>query len=331
MKFDQKNRTFVKKLIPLGVFFLFIFITNCDIFKSFKQNIYLADPTIFKDDCIYYLYGTTAGGVDSTNNGIKVYLSNDLVKWEYKGYALKKGNAFGDKGFWAPQIFKRDNLYYMFYTANEKIGIAFSGSPLGPFKEKNRNYFKAKHRQIDPFVFFDNNKFYLYHVKKVINDNEIFVAELKKGLREINEETLTKCLSSECPWENEDNIDFKNVQGPSVFKIDSTYYMLYSANNFKSSNYAVGYATSSSPLGPWNKSKKNPLISFSNINQSGPGHGDVFFNETKNYIKYVLHTHNSIDKLRPRKTGILDLIIDNESKTISLKNESFKFFKVNKK
>ena len=135
-------------------------------------------------------------------------------------------------------------------------------------------------------------------------------------------------ITSECPWENEDNIDFKNVQGPSVFKIDSTYYMLYSENNFKSSNYAVGYATSSSPLGPWNKSK-NPLINFSNINQSGPGHGDVF-NETKNYIKYVLHTHNSIDKLRPRK-GILDLIIDNESKTISLKNESFKFFKVNKK
>ena len=47
------------------------------------------------------------------------------------------------------------------------------------------------------------------------------------------------------------------MSGPSVFKIDSTYYMLYSANNFKSSNYAVGYATSSSPLGPWNKSKKS--------------------------------------------------------------------------
>ena len=36
---------------------------------------------------------------------------------------------------------------------------------------------------------------------------------------------------------NEDNIDFKNVQG-RCFKVDSTYYMLYSANNFKSSNYA---------------------------------------------------------------------------------------------
>ena len=118
MKFDQKNRTFVKKLIPLGVFFLFIFITNCDIFKSFKQNIYLADPTIFKDDCIYYLYGTTAGGVDSTNNGIKVYLSNDLVKWEYKGYALKKGNAFGDKGL-APQIL-REIIYIICFIQQTK-------------------------------------------------------------------------------------------------------------------------------------------------------------------------------------------------------------------
>ena len=46
-----------------------------------------------------------------------------------KGYALK-GKCFWRQRFLGSQIFKRDNLYYMFYTANEKIGIAFSGSPL---------------------------------------------------------------------------------------------------------------------------------------------------------------------------------------------------------
>ena len=308
------------------VFFLSVFIICCSSFESINQDIYLADPSIFEDNGKYYLYGTTSGGIDSTDTGLKVYLSDDLKKWEYKGYALKKGNAFGNKGFWAPQVFKNDSLYYMFYVANEKIGIAFSKSPLGPFKNKNKRYFKANHRQIDPFVFVDKNKYYLYHVRKIIDDNEIFVAELQNDFNGINEETLTKCLSSDLPWENNDDDDFKSVQGPSVFKIDRTYYMLYSANNFKNSNYAVGYATSSSPLGPWNKSKKNPLINFKNIHQMGSGHGDIFFYKTKKNLKYVLHTHNSNTKVRPRKTGIVDLIIDKKLKTINLKNESFMFF-----
>ena len=65
-------------------------------------------------------------------------------------------------GFWAPQIFKKDGLYYMFYTANEKITVAFSESPLGPFINQKKNYFKAKGRQIDPFVFSDGDKYFLY-------------------------------------------------------------------------------------------------------------------------------------------------------------------------
>lgn len=315
----------MEKIILTYFFCSIFFFFSCNSLESFNENIFLADPTIFHDNDKYYLYGTTAGGADSTNNGFLVYLSDNLKEWNYKGYALKKGNAFGNKGFWAPQIFKKDSLYYMFYTANEKISIAFSESPLGPFINKNKIYFKAKDKQIDPFVFSDGDKYFLYYVKRFNNDNEIFVAELQKDFNDINKETLTKCLSSDLLWENDDNFDFKSVQGPSVFKIDSIYYMLYSANNFKSPNYAVGYATSLSPFGPWNKPEKNPLISFKTINQSGSGHGDVFFDKTRNNPKYVLHTHNSSSKVRPRKTGVVDLIIDKNFKTIDLKEQSFRF------
>lgn len=317
----------MKKLILLISFLLVIFTMSSNIYKLNRQDIFLADPTIFYENKKYYLYGTSAGGIDSTNIGLKVYLSDDLKKWEFKGYALKNATPYGDKGFWAPQILKKDSLYYMFYTVNEKISVACSKSPLGPFKPRKKKYIQTKHRQIDPFVFADSNKYYLYHVRRLHNDNVIFVAELKNDFNNINDETLTMCLSSDLPWENEDDFEFKSVQGPSVFKIDSTYYMLYSANNFKSSNYAVGYAISSNPLGPWIKSIKNPLINFKTINESGSGHGDIFHDKMKNNFKYVLHTHNSFAKMRPRKTGILDLIIDKKLKTINLKSESFKFLK----
>lgn len=36
--------------------------------------------------------------------------------------------------------------------------------------------------------------------------------------------------------------------------------MMYSANYYKGKNYAVGYATAKSPLGPFVKSNDNPVL-----------------------------------------------------------------------
>ncbi len=46
---------------------------------------------------------------------------------------LGQEDAFGDKGFWAPQVFSYDGRFYMAYTANEKMSLATSDNPLGPF------------------------------------------------------------------------------------------------------------------------------------------------------------------------------------------------------
>src|SRR3954466_262334 len=75
--------------------------------------IYQADPTIFYDKGTYYLYGTNERNADS---GFKVFISKDLLSWQlsraYNGWALTKGNAYGTKGFWAPQVFHYKDKYY---------------------------------------------------------------------------------------------------------------------------------------------------------------------------------------------------------------------------
>src|SRR6185295_16806990 len=119
--------------------FSYIFLLCCFItLKGFTQKrdtILFADPTIFYEKGTYYLYGT------SSRNGFLVSTSTDLLNWKDSagkrdGHALMKGDAFGTTGFWAPQIFPYNNKYYMAYTANEKIAIAESDSPLGPFTQK---------------------------------------------------------------------------------------------------------------------------------------------------------------------------------------------------
>lgn len=270
-----------------------------------KENILLADPTIFLDKGTYYLYGT--GG----ENGFLVYQSTDLKNWtgpigRHKGYALIKGESYGTKGFWAPQVFKHKGVYYMAYTADEQIAIATSNSPLGPFKQQVMKPLSGTGNQIDPFVYFDQDGTpYLYHVK-LQQGNRIFVVKMKKDLSDIATEKATECIAGTELWENTEKTDWPVTEGPTVIKHNKLYYLIYSANDFRSKDYAVGYATSKSPLGPWKKHPDSPFINRLNIGLNGTGHGDLF-KDKQGHFQYVMHTHHSAIKVSPRLTGLIDV------------------------
>ena len=90
-----------------------------------------------------------------------------------------------------------------------------------------------------------------------------------------------------------------------MLHIGDTYYMFYSANDFRNIDYAVGVATASSPYGPWAKSKQS-VINRSNIGYYGTGHGDIFKDVNGDW-NYVFHTHQSFTEVSPRKTAVVGL------------------------
>lgn len=274
------------------------------------DGINLADPTIVCFDGTYYMYGTER----SPQKGFPVLQSKNLRQWEIpsgakNGHALTMGESvFGTKGFWAPQILRHNGRYYMIYTANENIAIAESASPAGPFVQKEIKPIEEGARQIDPYLFFDDDgKAYLYHVR-LFKGNTIWVAEFEDDFSGIRKETLKQCITATEPWE--DTKTFRSpqiIEGPTVIKRDGFYYLFYSANDFQSKDYAVGYAVSRSPSGPWEKPEGNPIISRHNISgENGTGHGDLF-QDTEGNWKYVFHTHYNDSTVHPRRTFIVDL------------------------
>ncbi len=299
------------------------------------KDIFLADPTIFYNEGTYYLYGTTTGNSSLNGEGFQVYTSSDQKNWKgpvgaQGGLALKKGDAYGSQGFWAPQILKYNNQFYMMYTANENIAVATSNSPLGPFRNTSKEPLVASVKQIDPFVFIDDDgKKYLYHVR-LTNGNRIFVAELNDDLLSIKPETLKECIAAELQWENTQNVSWPVAEGPTVLKKGGLYYLIYSANDFRNPEYAVGYATSTSPLGPWKKATSSPIISRNLIGENGPGHGDLFLDKD-NQWQYVLHTHFSATSEAPRKAAIIEMNFVEKDQELQLqaKKESFRFLKTN--
>ena len=255
----------------------------------------IADPYILFYNDTYYAYGT------SRADGFEVYSSKDLKSWERSSrLALSKEDSYGDKWFWAPEVYyvEKDK---MFYSVEEHVCVATSDSPLGPFVQDEKKPIREE-KGIDTSVFFDEDgKAYLYFVR-FTNGNVIWCAELKDNLKEIKEETLTQCIEAVEPWEM---VFGKVAEGPSILKRDGLYYLLYSANDFRSQDYAVGYATSDSPFGPWKKNSKNPLLH--RVDELvGTGHGAPFADKDGN-LRYIFHAHKSQTEVNQRNSYIVDM------------------------
>ncbi len=290
----------------------FIAIT-CISCKTAKENscneIEFADPTIFVENGKYYLTGTR----NRAPEGFALLESTDLKTWktvngDTLALILRKGDScFGDKGFWAPQIFKEKDTYYLTYTANEQTVLATGKSVSGPFRQDSIQPIDGSEKNIDSFLFKDSDgTYYLYHVR-FGRGNYLWVAEfdLQKGC--IKPETLKKCFGCTEDWEHTPAYQSDPImEGPTVVKLDNVYYLFYSANHFMSVDYAVGYATATSPYGPWVKHANSPIIHRNIVGEKGSGHGDLFKGLDGQYY-YVFHVHHSDSVVSPRKTRIVPL------------------------
>lgn len=274
-----------------------------------QKTILMADPTIFYEDGTYYIYGTDGVPDGNCTMGFVAYKSTDIEHWEGpigpdKGYVLTKegGKVFGTTWFWAPQVFRYKGSYRMAYAANEYIAIAESDSPAGPFIQKKVEKLPTDVKQIDPYVFFDDDgKIYLYHVR-LEGGNKIFVAELNEDLSAIKRDTLKLCIApTKDTWENVTNADWGVAEGPTVLKKDGKYYLFYSANGYTDKAYAVGYAVADSPYGPWKRYKNNPVLCEKMFDLPGTGHGD-FYTTKEGELHYIFHIHNDHNKIGPRRS-----------------------------
>lgn len=286
-------------------------------------NPMVADPTVINVEGTYYLLGTNGGGSDV---GFPVYESTDLVSWQRNdSLALRPGNVFGTKWFWAPQIIKYNGGYMMFYTAEEQIAYAYADAPQGPYT--GGDVFVSDKRMIDPFLFVDaDGSAYLYHVR-LDNGNNIYVAKMDSTFTQPDFSTLQLCIRSDQPWENTWDAQWPVAEGPTVLRLNGKYVMLYSSNDFRNPDYAVGIATADSPMGPWVK-RDRPLLSRHTIAPvaaaaleaaalpqklgkdgtliDGTGHGDIFYG-ADNQMYYIFHIHNAPGTPSPRRTAIIAL------------------------
>ncbi|MET0191044.1 MAG: family 43 glycosylhydrolase [Pseudonocardia sediminis] len=200
-----------------------------------------ADPTIVAFDGTYYLYPTT-DGAGAADASFRVFSSKDLVTWRDRGTALELGPDvdWAERNAWAPAIARKDGRYYFYYTADMRIGVAVGDSPTGPFTDTGRPLVEAntggRGQSIDPATFTaPDGTTYLYW-----GNGEAFVVPLNADMVSFDPGKVRRI----------DGLDGFG-EGLHMARRGGTYHLTWSIGVFTSEDYRVGYATATSPTGPF--------------------------------------------------------------------------------
>lgn len=224
------------------------------------------DPAVMRVGRVYYAYGTTTG--PRRRDLFPILRSRDLVHWRKVGYAMRRPPRFSYAHWWAPSPLRRHGRFYLFYSAKAKrpnkmcVAVAVARRPQGPFHHRSRLACGGVGGSLDPAPLVVRGRVYLYFARTDAYCSKFPSRCAIKGMR-LSRNLLRargrprQLIALSQAWEG--NRDYAIVENPWVIKRGRLYYLLYSANDWRRA-YAMGYAISRSPLGPFVKPGSRPFL-----------------------------------------------------------------------
>jgi len=192
-----------------------------------------------------YVYGSHDTSKTSwCSNNYHLFSSADLVTWLDHGEFFHSSGPsddvpWTDARLYAPDAVYRDGVYYLYFSLSQDTddeGVAVGTSPWGPFSDAS---VVKSASGIDPSVFIDDDgQAYMYWGQHASS-----AAKLKANLTEIDQSTLTTNLLTEASQHFH--------EGSSMRKRNGVYYYVFADISRRGKPTCLGYATSSSPLGPF--------------------------------------------------------------------------------
>ena len=209
----------------------------------------IGDPFVLRYDGRYYMYPSTSGTYDE-ERGVRVFESEDLISWEYIGFAAEGvESSWG----WAPEVLYYNGTFYMVVSpSGEGHYILTSDSPTGPFLPLA--YLGCS---FDGSLYAgDDGAIYLLYAA---DQGQTNVTKLSEDLMSVT--SVTTYIPSYMGKWNE---------GPNVFRRNNILFCTYTGNNVRSESYRLGYSycIGNDILGSWILPENNIFI----LNASGSGY-----------------------------------------------------------
>lgn len=229
----------------------------------------IGDPFVMRWNGKYYLYPSTSDPCD----GIKVFESDDLIHWTYRGMAVAESEATVH-GAYAPEVVYYNGYFYLCQSrAGQGHYIYRSESPTEGFElisktengtEGDLNYGNLGMGIDGSFYVSDDGKLYLLHTSTPagLKYNEITDVENICGSTIGATGTLGNANLNH--W----------IEGPGIFRRGDFSYLTYTGNHVTSKGYRVAYsyAEDLSSLSGFVQPKDNVTIMDTADEHSGLGH-----------------------------------------------------------
>lgn len=269
------------------------------------------DPTIVKEDGIYYMFATDTFFEEKPTQGVPIRKSNDLVHWEFAGTALAgiptEANAWSNaRGLWAPEVIRYKDKYYMYYSAStfgstvSCIGLATAEHLLGPWSDQGivikTNPDLAKHNAIDANIVVDKDGRYWMCYGSFFGG--IYMTELNMETGRLKNEQDYGTLLAKRPK----SVDTA-IEGAFIYYHEELdYYYLFTSYDSLNDSYNVRVARSREITGPYLDINGNSMLETEtrpdsigvklvgsyqfkeDISWIGPGHNSIFTEGKKNYM-----------------------------------------------
>ena len=258
---------------------------------------YFADPFVLKTEGgTYYAYGTGAADAkgETPGNCFPILTSTDLAHWQPLGGALPpRADLPLNSHYWAPAVVENNGQFLLYYSAaprtadgEHRLRVAVSDSPGGPFADPGYDLLPDEGFSIDADPFRDpqTGNWYLFFAKDFLDGERVgtglAVAPLSPdGLHVCGPVQTVLRAESDAQIYQTNRVHYgqtwdkwHTVEGPSVLFHQGRYWCFWSGGNWQTDNYAVGCASSDTPLGPWKAESTTVLRGDIAKGVIGPGH-----------------------------------------------------------
>jgi xylan 1,4-beta-xylosidase len=277
--------------------------------RDFSQS--LRDNMILKVGKRWYMTGTSQPVWSGPNPGVRLMVSDDLLKWKDAGWIIDASKLPKDcpynGRFWAPEIHQINGKFYLTVNSghegpktgtqrrdNHRIWIFSSNQIDGKYTQLTSNGLEIDNYFTNDATLFadDDGRTYLY-----CNGYGLYQAEIDLQTGKLLNENnglngFIKIIGSKDPG----NPDWMSagIEGPFVIKRYGSYWMFFSS---WTRGYEVGVMQSASPLGPWKLAPNNPIFGarkheFRKELAKSEGFDRIKYEDTKD--PYVEVGHNAV-------------------------------------
>jgi beta-xylosidase len=298
-------------------------------------NSAFPDPMAALTGSDYYAY--------ATGDLFPILHSTDLVNWASAGTAFTATPSWSHGNSWAPSVLVMPvtatrgcpgfNLplgapcFYLYYTGKSGyadgrncVGVATSNRPDGGFVDHGvlRSTSGTRvgcgdwlgYSNIDPAPFVDHDgRAYLYFEtgRNAAGQIAATISVFRLAADLVHATGSRRALiTGTQAWEQRG--PDKIVEGPWLHRRGSFYYLFYSGGDFVT-DYAMGYAVATSPLGPFTKSSANPILK-GNAAVVGPGGGSVVPGPLTGSDQMIYHARAALGQPRTLR---LDRLVWNDA------------------